>query len=63
MVKVNYKYIVHGEKFTFERQEYTKTNHKRGYYYKGGKTIHKHFKQLTVVDIKHNLWDVVPHLQ
>ena len=34
MVKVNYKYILHGELFTFQGQEYTKTSHGRGVYYK-----------------------------
>lgn len=63
MVQVNYKYVVHGAKFTFQGQEYTKTNHGRGIYYKDGKTIHRNFKQLTVVDTKEDLWDFIPKLR
>lgn len=63
MVKVNYKYVGFGEKFTFEGQEYTKTSHGRGYYYKEGKVIHRNFKKKTVVDAKLNLWDVVPKVK
>ena len=63
MVKVNYKYIPHGEKFIFEKQEYTKTNHKRGFYCKGSKTIHRYFKPLTVIDIQNTLCDSVPRLR
>lgn len=63
MVKVNYKYVPHGEKLTFQGQEYTKTNHKRGFYHKGGKTIHRYFKPLIVVDTKEELWDFVPRLR
>lgn len=63
MVNVNYKYIVYGERFTFQGQEYTKTNHHRGAYFKGGKTIHRNFKQLTVVPTERSLWDVVPPLR
>ena len=63
MVKVNYKYVPHGEKFTFEGQEYTKTNHGRATYHEGGKTIHRNIKQLKVVNTKSNLWDFPPKLR
>ena len=63
MLKVNYKYVPHGEKFTYEGQEYTKINHGRAMYHEDGKTIHRNFKQLIVVDTNLNLWDSPPKLK
>ena len=63
MTKVNYKYIKHGEKFTFEGKEYTKGSHDRGRYIEDGKTINKNFKKWAVVETDTNFWDVVPKLK
>lgn len=63
MVKVNYKYVVFGEKFNFEGKEYIKTNFGRAYYCENGKKIFRKFKKRIIVDTKHNLWDVVPPIK
>lgn len=63
MVKVNYKNIPHGKRFIFEGKEYTKTNHKRGYYFESGRKVFRRFKNLKVVESESSLWDFVPPLK
>ena len=63
MVKVNYKYLAYGECFEFEDVYYVKTNHGRAIRYEDGKTIHKKFKPLKVVETKAVIGDVVPKLR
>jgi len=62
MVKVNYKYVTHGERFIFEGKEYIKSSHSRGKYLEDGRTIHRNFKKLTVVESEVN-YDVIPPLR
>ncbi len=62
MVKINYRHIPCGEKFTYEGKDFTKTNHGRAFYYEDGKIVIKKFKKRAIVDIQENSFDFVPPL-
>ena len=58
MNKLEFRYLLQGNKFFYEGQEYTKTGHQRGYYYENGQIVHKRFKKKTIVESEHRRFDV-----
>jgi hypothetical protein len=53
--EMDYKHIPFDVKFEHEGQVYTKTNFKRGYYYKDGKKVFRYFKKRTKVILKEEI--------
>lgn len=57
-IDIAFKHIPIGVEFDYKGQMYMKTNHNRGRYIKGSKTIHKSFKKKTVVNTTSEYFDV-----
>lgn len=51
-MKIKYKEVYFGGKFTFEELEYIKTNYNRGYYWKNGRKIFRTFKIAKLITVK-----------
>lgn len=62
MIKVNYRQLSCGEKFTYEGKGFTKSNHGRSFYHENGKLVFKKFKKRAVVDIGENNFEFIPPL-
>lgn len=57
-INIAFRFIPIGVEFTHMGQEYTKTNFNRGYYIKGGKTIHRVFRKKTSVNTTSEYFNV-----
>ena len=60
LVEVYYKYVPFNCKFIFEEQEYKKTNHGRGFYYKEGRIVFKNFKKTHIVKTSGEFFEFIP---
>ena len=60
LVEVKYKYVPFNCKFEFEGQEYEKTNHHRGFYYKNGEIVFRVFKKSKIVKTSAEYFDHLP---